>query len=290
MSDAPTHELRRPCLKDAQAALRAGRLIDLQPQAPWLHQEVARRMAERLGLLARKPLQVLDCSGRAEGDAQVLRQALPGAQVLVRGAPRRAAGWRSVLGVRPPVHFDDVAQAGQGQMLWSNMQLHWTPSPMATFKRWHEALAAGGLLFFSTLGPGTLQPLQVVFGALGWPPPMAPFDDMHDLGDALVQSGFADPVMDQEVVTLTWPDAASLLAELRTLGRNVHVHRAPGLRGRSWQRALAAGLEGLRRADGRLHLPFELVYGHATRAGLRARMEGTTQVSLEQMRRMVRGA
>jgi hypothetical protein len=34
---------------------------------------------------------------------------------------------------------------------------------------------------------------------------MAPLVDMHDLGDMLVQAGFADPVMDQETLTLTWP-------------------------------------------------------------------------------------
>ena len=48
---------------------------------------------------------------------------------------------------------------------------------------------------------------------------------MHDLGDALLASGFADPVMDMEPLTLTWPDAPALLAELSALGGNASAAR-----------------------------------------------------------------
>jgi malonyl-CoA O-methyltransferase len=35
-------------------------------------------------------------------------------------------------------------------------------------------------------------------------PTPSDFIDMHDLGDMLVGCGFADPVMDMEVLTLTY--------------------------------------------------------------------------------------
>ena len=60
---------------------------------------------------------------------------------------------------------------------------------------------------------------------------------MHDLGDMLVQAGFADPVMDQEMLTLTWPDAEALLAELRALGGNADPARCAGLRTPRWRAA-----------------------------------------------------
>ena len=65
---------------------------------------------------------------------------------------------------------------------------------------------------------------------------------MHDWGDMLVHAGFAEPVMDMERIVLTWADAEAALAELRTLGRNLHPARFRALRGRAWRRALLRGL------------------------------------------------
>jgi len=86
---------------------------------------------------------------------------------------------------------------------------------------------------------------------------------MHDLGDMLVEAGFADPVMDMETITMTYPDPTALLRELKHLGAtNATRGRPHGLMGRArWQRMLAA-LERLRR-DGRIPATFEIVYGHA---------------------------
>jgi hypothetical protein len=105
------------------------------------------------------------------------------------------------------------------------MALHLVDDPLALMQQWHRALAVDGFLMFSTLGPGSMQGLRQVYARLGWPTPHAPFVDMHDLGDMLVHTGFADPVMDQEILTLTWPDADALLGELRTLGGNADPGR-----------------------------------------------------------------
>jgi malonyl-CoA O-methyltransferase len=186
--------------------------------------------------------------------------------------------------------FEAVVKESKAELLWSNMQLHWAFAPGDRFATWHSAMATGGLLFFSTLGPGTLSSLRALYAQAGHLPAMAPLVDMHDLGDDLVRSGFADPVMDQETVTLTWANAASLLAELRTLGGNAHRDRWPGLRGRQWSAWLLGALESLRREDGRLALEFEVVYGHAVCAPRRVAMGANAQVSLDDMRRMVRGS
>ena len=41
---------------------------------------------------------------------------------------------------------------------------------------------------------------------------------MHDLGDGLVRAGLAEPVLDVSRYTLTYPDAAALLRDLRATG------------------------------------------------------------------------
>ncbi|MDI9690518.1 SAM-dependent methyltransferase, partial [Burkholderia cenocepacia] len=53
------------------------------------------------------------------------------------------------------------------------------------------------------------------------------FVDMHDLGDMLVESGFEIPVMDQEVLTVTYKSPDSLLADVRRWGAYPFERTAP---------------------------------------------------------------
>ena len=157
-------------------------------------------------------------------------------------------------------------------------------------KQWHQALAVDGFLMFSCLGPDTLRELRALYAALGWPPPGHEFTDMHDWGDMLVDTGFAEPVMDMERITLAFATPERLLDELRELGANLHPGRFPALRGRHWKtRLLQAIDEQLRGADGQLTLTFEVVYGHALKPPPRAKVGEQTSVSVQDMRTMLRG-
>jgi malonyl-CoA O-methyltransferase len=173
-------------------------------------------------------------------------------------------------------------------LLWANMVLHGVVDPQREMSAWQRALAADGFLMFSALGPGSLRGLVQVYERLGWPSPLAPFVDMHDLGDMLVQAGFADPVMDQEMLTLTWASADALLAELRLLGGNADPHRAAGLRTPRWRAQLLQALATLAGPDGRIALAFELVYGHAFKPRPKLALAAETRVPLDDMRAMVR--
>jgi malonyl-CoA O-methyltransferase len=164
------------------------------------------------------------------------------------------------------------------QLLWSNMALHLAADPQALFAAWHRAVAVDGFLMFSTLGTGTLTSLRSLYAAQGWGEPFAPFVDMHDLGDMLVEAGFADPVMDQETLTLTWPDGGRALDELRGLGGNMAMGRTRGLRTPRWRQRLLDALcaQAKHTADGRIALEFEIVYGHAFRPLPRPRVSTET--------------
>ena len=81
---------------------------------------------------------------------------------------------------------------------------------------------------------------------------------MHDIGDMLVAAGFAEPVMDMEVITLSYRRAADFLADQRHLGVR------DGLLGQlSWRQARQALAAWRRTDDGRLPASFEIIYGHA---------------------------
>jgi malonyl-CoA O-methyltransferase len=289
-------------LRPVQAAAlkHIARRLAEAPDAPWLHGEVARRMAERLSLIRLQPRSLLDWGSFSGASKALLHRAYPGARVLrveadaallERSRCAVAARWwspRRWSGPQLAFALPTQVANGSGELLWSNMALHLAGDPLALMREWQRALAVGGFLMFSTLGPGSLQGLRQVYARLGWPTPHAPFVDMHDLGDMLVQAGFADPVMDQETLTLTWPDPDALLCELRALGGNADPGRVAGLRTPRWRARLCSALQQLQGADGRLRLDFEVVYGHAFRAAPKPRVTTQTTVALDEMRAMVR--
>jgi malonyl-CoA O-methyltransferase len=135
---------------------------------------------------------------------------------------------------------------------------------LPVLREMHRVLAADGLLMFSTLGPDTLKELRAAFaGADPGSPHVHGFVDMHDLGDMLVQTGFAAPVMDMETVTITYEDVATLARDLISSGEaNALIARRRGLSGRDLWARLDAAYERWRH-HGRLPATFEIVHGHA---------------------------
>jgi len=268
--------------------------------APWLHGEVARRMAQRLPVIRLQPERVISWWASSSGSDEVLAEAYPKARSLRveptaalrdRAAQASQRPWWSVqrwTGPETQTVLDSEVPPAAGQLLWANMMLHAAPRPESVMAQWQRSLAVDGFLMFSCLGPDTLKELRTLYRRLGWPAPTQAFIDMHDIGDMLVHAGFADPVMDQELIRLTWADAPSMLAELRTLGGNASPQRLAGLRTPRWQTRLVEELQSLKGADGRLALSFELVYGHAFKAPPRPKLAGETSVSLDDMRAMMR--
>jgi malonyl-CoA O-methyltransferase len=282
---------------DATALARVQRRQALAGSAPWLHAEVARRMAERLPIIRQQPETVLDWWSHSGASQALLAEAYPKARQLRVTAtsvqsPQDSAHapwwsgrrWRREV---PPID-QEALPARAGQLLWANMMLHAVPDPEALMKRWRRALDVDGFLMFSTLGPDSLAGLRALYRDAGWGVPHAAFTDMHDLGDMLVAAGFADPVMDQERLTLTWATPELLLGELRTLGANADPARFAGLRTPRWRTRLQDALRERAGTDGRIALEFELVYGHAFNPLPRAKMAGETRVPLDDMRMMAR--
>ncbi|HSW15972.1 MAG TPA: biotin synthase [Ramlibacter sp.] len=267
-------------------------------KAPWLHEEVGRRMEDRLQWIRLQPAAWADWDpvrGGIEAH-RLLAARYPQAQCLVvepqsayaaAAAQALAAPWWKRLGA-PRQRVVDAVPEGAVQMLWANMALHLAADPQSLIDAWRRALSVDGFLMFSCLGPDTLRELRRLYAALGWPAPGPDFTDMHDWGDMLVQGGFAEPVMDMERITLTWATPAQLLAELRELGANLHPARFPALRGRAWRRRLEDELaSSLAGPDGRLALTFEVIYGHALKPAPRVRLGAESAFSLEDMKSLL---
>ena len=252
----------------------------------FLRREVSSRMFDRLELIKVAPQRVLDAGCGAGADLPLLQKSYPAAQILgidaaeemVRAAQGPAAKPSSLnqllsklLPAKTGVDLlcGDFAELPLGpnsvDLVWSNLALHWHPQPDRVFAEWRRVLRVNSLLMFSCFGPDTLRELRAAFAEADLAPHALPFVDMHDFGDQLVEVGFSTPVLDMEVITVTYDTPQALLADVRALGGNPLGTLRRGLMGRqAWQRMLAA-LEQGRRADGKLGLTFEVIYGHAFR-------------------------
>ncbi len=288
MSPSDTKAGAPDVLLDAKAVRHTfGRAAQCGDAACALAREVAGRMAERLDYVRLDPAWILDAGcGTApasgllstryprarhlalDSSLPVLRWTKTGestASRLKRFLGRRAREW-----VCADTSALPIAEASV-DMVWSNLALLSAQDAERSFREFHRVLDAGGLLMFSTYGPDTLKELRSAFAAADDYPHVHAFADMHDLGDLLVASGFAAPVMDMEKITCTYATPEQLIAELRHSGQtNALSGRRRVLTGRTrWHSMLAAyprEPEG-----GRIAATFEIVYGHAWKAAPLAR-------------------
>jgi len=145
-------------------------------------------------------------------------------------------------------------------LLFCNLCLQWVDDLSAAFAGFRRVLRPGGLLLCSTFGPDTLHELRAAFAAADDVPHVSPFASIAQFGDALMQAGFRDPVLDRDALVRGYPDMAALMRELRALGAtNALAQRRRALTGRTRFAAAQAAYEDLRRSDGRLPATWETI-------------------------------
>jgi malonyl-CoA O-methyltransferase len=141
--------------------------------------------------------------------------------------------------------------------------LQWCEPPDAVFAEVRRVLKPQGVFLFASFGPDTLRELREAWASVDQHTHVNRFIDMHDLGDAMIRAGLAEPVLDVERFTLTYPDVMGLMRELKAIGaHNVTAGRPAGLTGRNALKQMTAAYEPCRR-DGVLPASYEVVYGQA---------------------------
>jgi len=169
-------------------------------------------------------------------------------------------------------------------LAWSNLSLQWVNDLPRVFAELRRVLRTGALLTFSTLGPDTLKELRAAFARVDGATHVSRFVDMHDIGDMLVHAGFAGPVMDMELLHVTYSSPEALMRELKSLGAtNATRGRPRWLLGRGRYGRVVAEL-ARHAQDGRFPATFEVVYGHAWKGEPRRSADGLPIVRLERPR------
>jgi len=255
-----------------------------------LQHEVGKRLLERLEWMRLEPRLAIDLGCGTGRQIAGLRHRYPDATVLAVDLAEgmlTEARQRKMSGPEPAWLCADIAALPLAErsadLLFSNLTLQWCLDPEAVFAGLLRVLRPGGLLLFSTFGPDTLGELRASWAEVDDHNHVNAFFDLHDLGDALVRARFADPVMDCERITLTYPDVLSLMRDLKTIGaHNVTAGRPRGLTGRGALATLADAYATFRRPDGTLPATYEVIYGHAWRTPAD---EGETAIPAAALRR-----
>lgn len=183
---------------------------------------------------------------------------------MARAAQARRPGASTIVADEEVLPFAD----GTFDLVVSNLSLHWVndlPGALAQIRR---LLRPDGLLLASLFGGETLIELRQALLAAdvavsdGASPRVSPFCDVRDAAHLLGRAGFALPVADVDLLTVTYSDILALMRDLRGMGET----SALKLRQKSVtpRATFAAADEHYRRAfpaDGhRLRATFEVIY------------------------------
>ncbi len=262
-------------------------------QVNFLSEEIAGRMFERLDYIKLEPQVVLDLNCAIGTSSATLATRFPNALVVPvdpalgllqkHSSPKK----RFQLFGKKSTRLCGEAQAlpiaaKSVDLVWSNLLALSFDAP-AIIRELKRVLKPGGLLMLSTVGPDTLKELRAAFAQVDSLPHIQPQVDMHDLGDMLAHEGFATPVVDMEMVTLTYPDVKTLARDLRAAGAtNLESVRRQGLTGKTRWAAVERAYDA-ERHEGRLPVTFEIIYLHAWRGVERIAADGRQIIQFDKL-------
>jgi malonyl-CoA O-methyltransferase len=175
-------------------------------------------MLERLEWMTIKPKVILDI-GCAGGENSVcLQERYPDAHIvaidqalpMIQYAKETTLIERCVCGEGEKLPLRDQSV----DLIFANFFLPWQDDIKTILKEWLRVLSPNGLLMLTALGLNTLQEWREVLHTNDMPQ----WVDMHDVGDALLQAGFSDPVLDVNYCQVTYRDVSRLLHDLQASG------------------------------------------------------------------------
>ena len=255
-----------------------------------LQRNVCDELLQRLELMTIQPSAVLDVGcGTGWGTQDLLRRYKKAKVLALDLSPemlkqtKAKGGW-----FRKPelicADAEDIPLPNESvDLVFSNLMLQWCDykKVFAEFKR---ILKPDGLLMFSTFGPDTLKELKQSWAQVDEYAHVNEFTDMHDLGDELIFAGLAEPVMDMDLVTLTYKDVMSVMRDLQAIGANTTLknQQKPAEQGLVTPKKLKRVIDHYEQFRNKDLIPasYEVVYGHAWKTKPRATKISQTEFSV----------
>jgi malonyl-CoA O-methyltransferase len=257
-----------------------------------LQQAVANNVLNRLEFLKINPENIVDLGAGTGYCLKRLRSFYPDANVVaVDIAENMLQCAQQHCSRDNKVHYlcsdmrSIALQSHSVDLVMSNLAIHWEEDIACCFAEVERILAPGGVFLFSTLGVDTLKECRQSWQAVDNHIHVHPFFDMHDVGDALMQTHFSAPVMDVEYITLMFQSVKQFAKQLKGLGvHNSHQQRMQGLTSRARWQQFEAHYEQCREADG-LPATYEVIYGIAWKPTQPKRSHTLGEVRLDHIKR-----
>jgi len=286
VDDSDLHEFMpdKKILKKAMAR-------PVAPESRTILDSIADRLFERLSLLVLSPSKIVDLGTGDARHLKLLQQQFKNAAVV--GADLSLARLHEATGNRRfwqkhpllvcldascPLPFGDDSV----ELVVSNMMLPWLSNAELLAAEINRILVKDGAYFISTAGPDTLIELRRAWSEIDDSQHINLFLDMHDVGDLMISSGMADPVMDTERLTVSYSSVDALLDELIGLGFiNVLGGRRRGLTANSVRQRLAENYPVNK--DGGIDATLELVVAHGW-SGVPKAPAGEYRFNIDQLR------
>lgn len=262
-----------PDINPAHVRRAFDRAADSYDAAAVLQREICQRLLERLDCVRLQPGLILDAGcgtgqaipGLFERYRKARLIALDISEKMLQKAARRGGIWRKPSLLCASIEALPLADDSV-DLVFSSLSLQWCRDSGRAFAEVLRVLRPGGLFVFSTFGPDTLKELRASWRQVDENVHVNPFADMHDIGDALLAGGYAEPVMEAEHLTVNYARPGDLLQDLRAIGATVTAsgHRT----GLTTERALKKMLAAYRqyRTEAGYPATYEIVYGHAWKA------------------------
>ncbi|HYJ41800.1 MAG TPA: malonyl-ACP O-methyltransferase BioC, partial [Steroidobacteraceae bacterium] len=254
---------------DRRAVLQAfDRASASYDAAAALQERVRNELLERLAELKVTPASILDLGAGTGHASRALKRAHPSAIVVAAdiapGMLARAKAQSRWLRRFERVRADAYSlpfRDASFDLIYSSLMLQWCDDLDTAFGEIARVLKPGGLLLFSTFGPGTLAELREAWGKSGDAGNhVNHFFDPHAVGSALMHAGLSEPVLDVDRIVMRYPDARALMRELKAIGaHNVTAGRPRGLTGRKRLAAMTQAYESLR-GEGGLPATYEVIH------------------------------
>ncbi|HEX7061583.1 MAG TPA: methyltransferase domain-containing protein [Woeseiaceae bacterium] len=266
------HQDQQPLFDERSVKRRFDRAAAHFEDADFVHRHAAAGLLERLAPMRLAPALVLDVGAATGSTSRELARRYRKARVLcvdvslamlarARSQRSRFARIREIQA--EPAHLP--LADGSVDLLFANLYLPWSGDPPRFFGEVRRVLRKEGLFAFATLGPDSLRELREAWDAAGGGAHVNPFPDMHDVGDAILRAGLADPVLDVDQLSVRWPDSGALFRDLTAAGaRNSLARRRASLTGKQRFAAMREHLETRLAAAA---ASFEIVFGHAWGTG-----------------------
>jgi len=148
------------------------------------------------------------------------------------------------------------------------LALHWANDPVGQMIQSRRALRPDGLFLGVLFGGQTLSQLRAALSEAevavrgGLSPHIVPMGEIRDLGALLQRAGFALPVADSSLRTVSYRDAFALMHDLRAMGEGNALHhrqKQPGSR-QVFNLAAQYYARHFGTDDGRIPASFELIF------------------------------